>query len=228
MPRRARLAIAGIPWHIMHRGNNRSPCFFRQADYRYYIRVLAEQAVKHGCAIHAYVLMTNHVHLLITPAERDSAARMMQQVAQHHAQYINRTQERSGTLWEGRFKSCLSREESYVLTCYRYIELNPVRAGMVSHPGGYRWSSYGGNGNEQIDPLITPHPHYLGLGHAAPERAQRYREFLAAYIDPDETDGIRQATIGNTALGSPEFQSEIATTLGRRASRGRRGRPFKA
>jgi putative transposase len=227
MPRRARLAIAGIPWHIMHRGNNRSPCFFRPDDYRYYLRVLSEQAVQHGCAIHAYVLMTNHVHLLITPAEQASAANMMKLVAQHHTQYINRTYERSGTLWEGRFKSCLSREESYVLTCYRYIELNPVRAGMVPHPGRYAWSSYASNGGEQTDPMLTPHPHYLGLGATTDERARVYRRFLAAWVDPNESAGIRQATIGNTVLGSPHFQEELAKTLGRRASRGRRGRPFK-
>ena len=167
MPRRARLSIAGIPWHIMHRGNNRSPCFFRPDDYRHYLRILSEQAILHACAIHAYVLMTNHVHLLITPAQRESTANMMKLVAQYHTQYINRTYERSGTLWEGRFKSCLSREESYILTCYRYIELNPVRAGMVTHPDKYPWSSYGRNGGEQFDPMLTPHQHYLGMGATA-------------------------------------------------------------
>ena len=227
MPRRARLSIAGIPWHIMHRGNNRSPCFFRPDDYRHYLRILSEQAILHACAIHAYVLMTNHVHLLITPAQRESTANMMKLVAQHHTQYINRTYERSGTLWEGRFKSCLSREESYILTCYRYIELNPVRAGMVTHPDKYPWSSYGRNGGEQFDPMLTPHQHYLGMGATASERACVYREFLAARVDPTETAGIRQATTGNTALGSAQFQAELSATLGRRASRGRSGRPFK-
>jgi putative transposase len=221
------LALAGIPWHIMHRGNNRSPCFFRPDDYEYYLRILSKQAREHACAIHAYVLMTNHVHLLVTPALRESASNMMKLVAQHHTQYINRTYERSGTLWEGRFKSCLSREESYVLTCYRYIELNPVRAGMVPDPGRYPWSSYASNGGERIDPLLTPHPHYLGLGVSTGERASWYREFLAAQVDPMETERIRQATIGNTALGSAQFQAELGSTLGHRASRGRRGRPFK-
>lgn len=156
MPRRARLAVPGIPWHIIQRGNNRSPCFYADEDYRRYLDTLAEQAVKYDCAIHAYVLMTNHVHLLLTPQQEDSAALLMKHLGQRYVQYINRTYRRSGTLWEGRFKSCLAQEERYVLTCYRYIELNPVRANMVARPEDYRWSSYHTNGIGQPDPLITP------------------------------------------------------------------------
>ena len=137
MLRRARLAIAGIPWHIIQRGNNRSACFYTDEDYHYYLETLAEQAEKFECAVHAYCLMTNHVHLLLTPGEQNSAALLMKHLGQRYIQYINRTYRRTGTLWEGRFRSCLAQSDTYVLTCYRYIELNPVRASMVSNPADY-------------------------------------------------------------------------------------------
>ena len=142
MPRRARLSLPGVPWHIIQRGNNRSVCFHAEDDYQFYLHYLKEFADKFGCALHAYVLMTNHVHLLLTPARDDSAALMMKHLGQRYVQYVNRTYRRSGTLWEGRFRSCLTQSEDYVLACYRYIELNPVRAGMVLKPQDYRWSSY--------------------------------------------------------------------------------------
>ena len=123
MPRRARLAIAGIPWHIIQRGNNRTACFFSDDDYRYYLDRLSDLAEKYSCAVHAYVLMTNHVHLLLTPEKTDSASLLMKHLGQRYVQYINKTYRRSGTLWEGRFRSCLTQEDNYVLSCYRYIEL---------------------------------------------------------------------------------------------------------
>lgn len=141
MPRRARLSLPGIPWHIIQRGNSRSVCFYDEEDCRRYLDELSELAPRFGCAVHAYVLMTNHVHLLLTPVREDSAALLMKHLGQHYVQYVNRVYRRSGTLWEGRFRSCLTQSEDYVLACYRYIELNPVRAGMVRHPGDYRWSS---------------------------------------------------------------------------------------
>ena len=134
MPRRARLAVVGIPWHIIQRGNNRLACFYCEDDYRRYLQDLAEQATKFGCYIHAYCLMTNNVHLLITPMRQNSAGLMMKHLGQRYVQYINRTYRRTGTLWEGRFRSCLAQSEHYVLTCYRYLELNPVCAGMVEYP----------------------------------------------------------------------------------------------
>jgi putative transposase len=127
MPRRARLVVPGIPWHIILRGNDKSACFYSDIDYRRYLRTLGEMADKFFCSIHAYVLMTNHVHLLLTPERDDSAALLMQHLGQRYVQYINRTYQRSGTLWEGRYRSCLVQSEKYVLACYRYIELNPVR-----------------------------------------------------------------------------------------------------
>ena len=134
MPRRARIAVPGIPWHIIQGGNNRTACFYAETDYDYFLNTLAEQSLKWRCEVHAYVLMTNHFHLLLTSYHRDSAANMMKHLGQRYVQYINRTYRRSGTLWEGRFRSCPAQDQAYVLTCQRYIELNPVRANMVSDP----------------------------------------------------------------------------------------------
>lgn len=228
MPRRARLAVPGIPWHIIQRGNNRNACFYAEADYHCYLRTLGEQAVKYGCAIHAYVLMTNHVHLLVTPEKTDSAALMMKHLGQRYVQYINRTYRRSGTLWEGRFKSCLAQEEAYVLTCYRYIELNPVRADMVNHPRDYPWSSYRSNGEGMADSLLTPHSDYLRLGMTEQERLTAYRGLFQAHIDPEKINAIRTATNGNYVLGDNRFQKEIEQMLNRRVAPGLSGRPAKS
>ena len=227
MPRRPRLNVPGIPWHIIQRGNNRSACFYDDADYLYYLATLAEQADKHRCWIHAYVLMTNHVHLLLTPEKEDSAALLMKHLGQRYVQYINRSYRRSGTLWEGRFKSCLAQDETYVLTCHRYIELNPVRAKMVEHPSEYRWSSYRANGEGRTNPLLTPHPEYRRLGTSDPERQAAYRALFLAHLDPEAVENIRNATNGNYALGDSRFQQEIAHMLKRRVTRGRSGRPSK-
>lgn len=227
MPRRARLSVAGIPWHIIQRGNNRSVCFHAEEDYRRYLDDLAEQAKRFGCAIHAYVLMTNHVHLLLTPEKADSAALMMKHLGQRYVQYINRTYRRSGTLWEGRFRSCLTQSEDYVLACYRYIELNPVRAGMVRHPRDYRWSSFHANGDGRRDALITPDEQYLRLAHHEEARREAYRALFKAHMEPGLIDSIRSATNGNTVLGNERFAKEIARMLKRRVTRGKAGRPFK-
>lgn len=225
MPRRPRLAIAGVPWHIIQRGVNRSTCFFAEDDYQFYLHYLREYSRDLGCDIHAYVLMTNHVHLLLTPKEADSAGRMMKHLGQRYVQYVNRINVRSGTLWEGRFRSCLTQTEDYVLACYRYIELNPVRAGMVTHPRHYRWSSYAANGEGKASDLITPHEQYLRLGRTQPDRLENYRALFRAHMDPETIEDIRNATNGNYALGSQRFQAEIAVALGRRAARGKAGRP---
>ena len=225
MPRRARLAVPGIPWHIIQRGNNRSACFFAEEDYRRYLDTLGEQARKHGCLIHAYVLMTNHVHLLLTPEKPESAALLMKHLGQRYVQYINRTYRRSGTLWEGRFRSCLTRDEEYVLGCYRYIELNPVRASMVEHPRNYQWSSFSANGDGQSDSLITPHPDYLRLGATDKTRQRNYRALFKAHLSLALISEIRHATNGNFVLSSERFKEEIAQVLGRRVVPGRSGRP---
>ncbi len=227
MPRRARLAIAGIAWHIIQRGNNRSACFFADDDYRRYLETLRELSGKFGCSIHAYVLMTNHVHLLVTPERQDSAALLMKHLGQRYVQYINRSYRRSGTLWEGRFRSCLAQDEQYVLACYRYIELNPVRADMVCHPGDYPWSSYRANGSGWVEPLLTSHEQYQRLGPTAEARQAAYRGLFRAHLDQDLVQDIRDATNGNYVLGSARFKEEIARTLSRRVTRASAGRPAK-
>ena len=225
MPRRPRFAGDGIPWHIIQRGVNRAACFFAEDDYQFYLHYLGEYSRDFGCDIHAYVLMTNHVHLLLTPKDADGAARMMKHSGQRYVQYVNRINRRSGTLWEGRFRSCLTQTEDYVLACYRYIELNPVRAGVVTHPRHYRWSSYGANGEGKTNAVITAHEQYLRLGRREAERLENYRALFKAHMDPEIIDDIRQATNGNYALGSRKFQAEIAAAQGRRAARGKAGRP---
>jgi putative transposase len=163
MPRRARLSVPGIAWHVIQRGNNRCVCFHAEEDYRRFLDDLGEQSRRFGCAVHAYVLMTNRVHLLPTPRRADSVGLMMKHLGQRYVQYVNRAYRRSGTLWEGRYRSCLAQSEDYVLACYRYIELNPVRAAMVHHPREYRWSSFHANGDGKRDALITSHEQYLLL-----------------------------------------------------------------
>ena len=185
-------------------------------------------AERHGCAIHAYVLMTNHVHLLLTPEREDSAGLLMKHLGQRYVQYVNRVYRRSGTLWEGRFRSCLAQSDDYVLSCYRYIELNPVRAGIVAHPRDYRWSSYRANGDGQPDPVISPHVEYLKLGRLDTERQQAYRALFKAHLEPERIEAIRQATNSNYALGDERFRGEVEHMLKRRASPGRSGRPTRS
>ena len=228
MPRRGRLAVPGIPWHIIQRGNNRSACFYTEADYHRYLLTLTEQADKHGCAVHAYVLMTNHVHLLLTPEREDSAALLMKHLGQRYVQYVNRTYRRSGTLWEGRYRSCLVQTEQYVLRCYRYIELNPVRANMVSHPRHYRWSSYRANAEGLADPLLTAHAEYSRLGGSRHRAVDVYRALFDEHMEDAQVQIIRRATNGNYALGDVRFQREMAKLLNRRVTPGNSGRPRRA
>jgi putative transposase len=219
MPRRARLRAAGVPLHIIQRGNNRSPCFYADEDCGLYLHHLTQLAQRFQCAVHAYVLMTNHAHLLMTPAVKDGASDLMKHLGQRYVQYINRTYRRSGTLWEGRFKSNLVQRERYLLTCQRYIELNPVRARMVERPGDYPWSSYRANAELHPSALISPHEKYLALGLSPPERAATYRELFRHEIDPAALKEIRSAVNGGFALGNDRFKEEIAQMLGRRAER---------
>jgi putative transposase len=178
MPRRPRVVLPGVTLHLIQRGNNRQACFYTDDDCRFYLDWLRSYAKDAGCAVHSYVLMTNHVHLLLTPSTAKGVGDLMKRLGQRYVQYVNRTYQRSGTLWEGRFRSCLTQEESYVLGCYRYIELNPVRAGMVEHPGDYRWSSYRANAQGEALNGVEPHGCYLALGRGNEERQAAYRELL--------------------------------------------------
>ncbi len=219
MPRRARLKFAGVPLHIIQRGNNRIACFFAEKDYRFYLRHLEELAQRFECGVHAYVLMTNHVHLLITPSETDSASLLMKHLGQRYVQYVNRVYRRSGTLWEGRFKSSLVQRQGYLLKCQRYIELNPVRASMVPHPCDYPWSSYRANADLRASALVTPHDGYIALGETPEQRAAAYRRLLEFKLDEEDLKEIRSAANGGFALGNQRFKDEISAMLGRRVER---------
>lgn len=227
MPRRARVTLPEVPLHLIHRGNNRQACFFSDDDCRFYLDWLAEYAGKTGCRIHAYVLMTNHVHLLLSAGSADGAGALMKVLGQRYAQYVNRTYRRSGTLWEGRFRSCLTQDEGYLLVCQRYIELNPVRAGMVGHPADYPWSSYRANADGAENQLLSPHHCYLALANSDLERQAAYRELFRSELEPGLLEAIRSATNGNFVLGNERFAAQIAHVLGRRVVRGKAGRPRK-
>ncbi len=225
MPRRPRIIIPGIPLHLIQRGNNRQPCFYTDEDYSFYLDWLQEYSRDTGCLVHAYVLMTNHVHLLLTPADAASVGTLMKRLGQRYVQYVNRSYQRSGTLWEGRFRSCIAQQDEYLLARMWYIELNPVRAGIAEHPGEYRWSSYGCNGQGETSDLLSHHSVYLHLGQTNEERQAAYRELFRYELGSGIADQIRQATNGNFALGNPRFKEEIAAMFGRRVTPGKAGRP---
>lgn len=227
MPRRSRIIVPGVPLHVIQRGNNRQACFFAEEDYLFYLDWLAEYAESTDCLIHAFVLMTNHVHLLLTPKKPDSAGNLLKRLGQRYVQYINRTYQRSGTLWEGRFRSCIIQQQDYLFSCQRYIEMNPVRAGIVQYPEEYRWTSYQANGEGKGFAFVQHHPLYHGLGRTDEERQMAYRELFRYEHEPGKIDAIRKATNGNFALGGNRFQQEISEKLGRRVAPGKAGRPRK-
>jgi putative transposase len=219
MARMPRIVVPGQALHIIQRGNNRQPVFFSREDYRIYLETLQQAAATHGCAVHAYVLMTNHVHLLLTPKETTGPSCMMQAVGRKYVRYVNRRYLRTGTLWEGRFKSALINSERYLLTCSRYIELNPMRAEMVKHPGEYRWSSYRFNALGRQDGLITPHWLYEQLGSDTGVRQSAYRRLFAGYIDEADVNSIRKATETGAVVGNDRFREEIQAMIERRVVR---------
>jgi putative transposase len=214
-----------MPLHIIQRGNNRSACFACEADYQVYLSLLQDYAAHTDCDVHAYVLMTNHVHLLLSSPGGKAPSVLMRRLGQHYVQYFNRRHGRTGTLWEGRFRSSLVDADSYLVACQRYIELNPVRAGMVDEPGRYRWSSYHANALGALDSLVTPHALYLGLGAHAEARQTAYRRLFQEALPEAQVERIRQAGKRNAAIGSAEFVSVMsAADAGRSPSRPR-GRP---
>lgn len=225
MPRKTRMFIPGVPAHIVQRGNNREACFFCDDDYLYYKELLAEGLKRYGGELHAYCLMTNHVHLLISPVAEDSIPRIVQHVGRRYVQYINKYYRRSGTLWEGRYKSSLIDEEYYLLTCSRYIELNPVVAGMVKTPDEYRWSSYGANAWGKNDILVIPHDVYLRIGLSPEERNRFYRELFKYAIPDEDIHNLKQSVSRNFPTGHDRFKRQIESALGRKLGAGVRGRP---
>jgi putative transposase len=224
MPRTSRLVLPGVALHVIQRGNNRQECFRRDSDYLLYLLHLHELAAKHGCAVHAYCMMTNHVHLLLTPSTEGALSTLMQNLGQRYVQYINRTYGRSGTLWEGRYRSCIAESAHYVLACYRYIELNPVRAGMVHQPSKYPWSSYRANADGVNDRLLSAHAEYLGLGQNHDARLRAYRGLFQEVLEPSLLERIRDATNGGYPLGSESFTSALKFEKGCKLVPGRPGR----
>ncbi|MEZ5617335.1 MAG: transposase [Rhodocyclaceae bacterium] len=228
MPRRPRVNLVGHPQHVVQRGHNREACFFAEEDYRFYLHWLRESARKYGCAVHAYILMTNHVHLLLTPATPLDLPRLMQSLGRRYAQYINRGYRRSGSVWEGRYKASLINAEEYLLACQRYIELNPVRADMVADPGEYRWTSYRWHGLGERNGLIADHPLYLALGRDEEARRAAYRALFRAQLEETAFDDIRKAVQQGLPLGNDRFREQVEAVLGRRMTLGRRGRAESA
>jgi len=195
--------LAGAALHIISRGNNRAACFFNDGDRLAYLRYLRTSLLRTGCVLHAYCLMTNHVHLLLTPpANLSACAALMKAVGQLYTQHVNRVHSRTGTLWEGRYRSCLASTSGYVTACYRYIELNPVRAGMVRHPGDYPWSSYRCNAEGRPDSFVLPHPAWESLGEDDEQRRRAYCSMLEVAVDDKLLNEIRSATRGNRELGA--------------------------
>lgn len=227
MPRKPRFFLPDVPAHIVQRGHSREPVFFENSDYSAYLEWLSEAAIRYDCDIHAYVLMTNHVHILATPKDKQGISRLMQYMGRRYVPYINYSYGTSGSIWEGRYKSSLIHDEQYLLTCMRYIELNPVKANMVNIPEKYRWSSYGFNGSGKDNKLITPHPLYLRLGKTQSERLEVYRSLFKAHIDEDDINNIRAACQTGTPLGNDYFKEKIERKLKSKVGQARRGRPSK-
>jgi putative transposase len=218
-----RMVIPGQPQHIIVRGNNRSAFFCCDADYRFYLEKLSAACKKHDCQVHAYVLMTNHVHLLMTPFSETSLSKTMQMLGRYYVQYFNYCYWRTGTLWEGRYKATLIDSDSYLLTCMRYIELTPVRAGMVADPAEYPWSSYRFNVLGQTDDLVVPHIEFHRLGTNDSTRQAAYRALFNQPISEAQINEIREATNKAWALGDSRFKEHIQLQLARRLEPSPRG-----
>jgi putative transposase len=225
MSRHPRLILPAVPLHIIQRGNNRGPCFAGTPDFLVYLTLLRRYAAEAACHVHAYVLMTNHVHLLLSTGNRTGPSVLMRRLGQHYVQYFNRRHGRSGTLWEGRFRSCLVDSERYLLLCQRYIELNPVRARMVETPDAYPWSSYRANALGADDLLVTPHLVYTALAAHDVDRRAAYRHLFLEELPAQLLAEIRRAGNSSRPLGPASFIDDVATAVGRDPEKKRRGRP---
>lgn len=228
MARLPRYFVKNQAQHIIQRGNNREPIFANNEDYHFYLKCLQE-AVKHNeLSIHAYVLMTNHVHLLASPKTELSISKTLQSVGRRYVQYFNYMYNRTGTLWEGRYKATVINSDQYLLTCMRYIELNPIRADMAAHPRDYPWSSYPANADGKLNKLITQHGLYRQLGTDAAERQCAYRQLFRATIERSDLEAIRESINKGWVLGNERFRKRIERLSGRRSAPKPRGRPRKS
>jgi len=226
MPRRARHYLPGMPYHLVQRGNNREPCFIEPENYQFYLNLWQEVSARYGAEVHAYCLMTNHIHFLATPLNVSSLSNTMKVVGSRYAQYMNLKYGRTGTLWEGRHRSSLIQTEHYLLTCYRYIELNPVRASMVEHPNEYKWSSFAANA-WGADSWVRPHEQYLALGQTPGIRQVTYRELFRHSMDAGDIHKIRKAAHYCHPVGDDRFCKSIEEKYGIKLGQAKRGRPLK-
>jgi putative transposase len=224
MPRRARMYIPGLPYHIVQRGNNREACFVEYENYQYYLELWQECASRYGVRVHAYCLMTNHIHVLATPDSKDSISRATRVIGSRYAQYFNKSNRRTGTLWEGRYKSSLVQSDRYFLTCSRYIELNPVTAGMVDRPEEYKWSSYRENAWGEAGWMV-PHDEYLQLDADRSDRCAAYRELFRHHVHDDDVHLIRKSITYCQPLGDDRFRRQIEAKYGIKLGYMGRGRP---
>lgn len=225
MARKARMFIPGVPCHVVSRGNNRNTCFFSPDDYRFYLSCLSDACTKHHVDVHAYVLMTNHVHLLITPHSPVAIPKVMQSIGRRYVQYINKRYDRTGTLWESRYKASIIDAESYLLACYRYIELNPVRANIVHHPEDYLWSSYAVNAGLKTRKQLMPHETYLRLGTNDESRCLAYQKLVSLNLEASTVHNIRRAAAFSMPIGNSHFYNKIEQALGIKIGQAKRGRP---
>lgn len=228
MPRQPRYFIPHIPQHVIQRGVDRQPVFFRAPDYELYRDTLGTAANRYDCAIHAYVLMTNHTHLVITPGTKRSLPLLMQAIGRGYVQKLNRHYNRTGTLWQGRYKASLIQDDLYLLSCYRYVELNPVRAGMVRQPGDYAFSSYHQNAAGKPDKLLTEHSVYRSLAASPEQRQAAYRALFADEIASEFLELVRDTTNACRVLGNDRFKDRVEGLLGRSVRRGTAGRPSRS
>lgn len=228
MARLPRLTLPGYPHHVIQRGNNRQAIFESNGDRQFLLDLLQENAQKFGVAVHAYVLMSNHFHLLATPQTSEGLPQMMQAVGRRYVRLFNDSRGRSGTLWEGRYKSTLIQSDRYLLACMVYIDLNPLRAGIASSPEEHAWSSYGHYAGLRVDPLITPHPLVWELGNTPFAREAAYVELVRNGITEQEQSDLTRSVLRGWALGEPGFVAELQGKTLRRVSKSPAGRPFKA
>jgi putative transposase len=216
MARRPRFPLIDFPFHVVQRGNDRHTCFFGERDYAVYLKALAEACRHYGLVVHAYVLMTNHVHLLVTPRAVDSISRTMQSVGARYVRYVNKSSSRTGTLWEGRYRACLIECDEHVLAACRYIDLNPVRAGLVARPADYRWSSYLALVGARWDPLVAPHAVLDALGRP---RDEAYASWCRQGDRDEDVSELRRATNEELAFGTRQFKARVERQTGRATSR---------
>lgn len=218
--------LSSLPYHVIQRGNNREVCFIEPEDYRFYLELWKESSARYGVAVHAYCLMTNHVHFLVTPDNETAISNTMKVVGSRYAQYINKKYRRTGTLWEGRHRASLVQSERYLLTCMRYLECNPIRARMVARPEEYRWSSYGTNAWGDHG-WLQPHKEYRRLGKTPSERGHAYRALFKSQVGNEDLHLIRRAAHYCQPVGSDRFRKQIEQKYSIKLGQMERGRPRK-